>query len=185
MVCLPLLSQSWQDFCAFLPLKQHWILPSPLPFFAYSYLRAFHVEIWAPKAEKLFTSIKQETFSKQRKCGRWGSKPRGKRHGGSTSQHQLDVDEDTHSNWVGRGFMTQTVFQQKTMIRNNNNKKKQLRKMLASCQENLNLKKLSVNKAVKLWLSITILKYKRPSQKSWFRQLTCAKMVPQTRAYFP
>lgn len=81
MVCTPLLLQSWQDFSAFLPLKQHWMLPSPLWFFAYSYLRALHVKLWAPKAEKLFTCTKQETLSKQQKCGRWGSKPRGKRHG--------------------------------------------------------------------------------------------------------
>lgn len=55
-------------------------------FLAYSYPRAFHVEMWAPKTEQLFTSIRQETLSKQLKCGRWESKPRRKGHGW---QHKL------------------------------------------------------------------------------------------------
>lgn len=78
MVCITFLLQSWPDFSVFLPLEQHWVLSSPLWFFAYSYLRAFYVEIKTPKTEKLFTSIKQETLQATEM---WGSKPRGKRHG--------------------------------------------------------------------------------------------------------
>lgn len=85
-VCTSFLLHPWQDFSAFLPLKQHWTLPSPWWFLAYSYPRASHVEIQAPKTEQLFTSIRQETLSKQLKWGRWGSKPRRKGHGW---QHKL------------------------------------------------------------------------------------------------